>query len=72
MRVFMAITAKGKEGPRRSLMLTAEQRAASKMTWPRAGAAATMTSEVMNNLTVNPTSEHELYLRLFITNAGGW
>jgi hypothetical protein len=22
--------------------------------------------------TVNPTSEHELYLRLFITNGGGW
>ena len=22
--------------------------------------------------TVNPTSEHELYLKLFITNGGGW
>jgi len=21
---------------------------------------------------VNPTSEHELYLKLFITNGGGW
>jgi len=21
---------------------------------------------------VNPTSEHGLYLRLFVTNAGGW
>lgn len=24
------------------------------------------------NICVNPTSEHELYLRLFITNGGGW
>jgi hypothetical protein len=24
------------------------------------------------NENVNPTSEHALYLRLFITNGGGW
>jgi 2-polyprenyl-6-methoxyphenol hydroxylase-like FAD-dependent oxidoreductase len=24
------------------------------------------------NATVNPTSQHELYLKLFITNGGGW
>lgn len=24
------------------------------------------------NVTVNPTSQHELYLKLFITNGGGW
>lgn len=24
------------------------------------------------NATVNPTSEHAIYLRLFITNGGGW
>jgi len=24
------------------------------------------------NLNVEPTSEHELHLRLFITNGGGW
>jgi len=23
-------------------------------------------------VTVNPTSEHAVYLRLFITNSGGW
>jgi hypothetical protein len=23
-------------------------------------------------INVNPTSEHALYLRLFVTNAGGW
>jgi len=26
----------------------------------------------MQLFTVNPTSEHELYLLLFVTNAGGW
>ncbi len=25
-----------------------------------------------HNTTVNPTSEHAIYLRLFITNGGGW
>lgn len=24
------------------------------------------------NINVNPTSEHALYLKLFITNGGGW
>jgi hypothetical protein len=24
------------------------------------------------SVNVNPTSEHELYLKLFITNSGGW
>jgi hypothetical protein len=24
------------------------------------------------NATVNPSSQHELYLKLFITNGGGW
>ena len=24
------------------------------------------------NINVNPTSEHELYLTLFISNGGGW
>jgi len=24
------------------------------------------------SVNVNPTSEHELYLKLFITNGGGW
>jgi hypothetical protein len=24
------------------------------------------------NVNVNPTSEHALYLKLFITNGGGW
>jgi len=32
-----------------------------------------MTSEPTSQLVnVNPTSEHGLYLRLFITNGGGW
>ena len=26
----------------------------------------------MLSTNVNPTSEHELYLKLFITNGGGW
>jgi hypothetical protein len=26
----------------------------------------------MVNATVNPTSQHELFLKLFITNGGGW
>jgi len=26
----------------------------------------------MLSINVNPTSEHELYLKLFITNGGGW
>jgi len=24
------------------------------------------------SINVNPTSEHELYLKLFVTNGGGW
>jgi len=27
---------------------------------------------VRQMVNVNPTSEHELYLKLFITNGGGW
>ena len=27
---------------------------------------------MQRNFNVNPTSEHDLYLRLFITNGGGW
>jgi hypothetical protein len=27
---------------------------------------------MMSTPNVNPTSEHELYLKLFITNGGGW
>lgn len=27
---------------------------------------------MQRSFAVNPTSEHELYLRLFITNGGGW
>ena len=26
----------------------------------------------MCGVNVNPTSQHELYLKLFITNGGGW
>ena len=28
--------------------------------------------DAMSHDNVNPTSEHELYLKLFITNGGGW
>lgn len=32
-----------------------------------------MESDMMyKNATVNPSSEHDLYLKLFITNGGGW
>jgi len=26
----------------------------------------------MRSVNVNPTSEHHLYLRLFVSNGGGW
>jgi F0F1-type ATP synthase beta subunit len=29
-------------------------------------------SAMQPSVNVNPTSEHALYLRLFVTNAGGW
>jgi hypothetical protein len=35
--------------------------------------AVCFASEAVRQLVnVNPTSEHELYLKLFITNGGGW
>jgi hypothetical protein len=27
---------------------------------------------MQHRIDVNPTSEHELYIKLFITNGGGW
>ncbi len=27
---------------------------------------------MQRSIDVNPTSEHELYIKLFITNGGGW
>jgi len=37
-----------------------------------AGIAITSATAMCFNINVNPTSEHELYLKLFITNGGGW
>jgi hypothetical protein len=31
-----------------------------------------LSSNVLSNLMVNRTSEHDLYLTLFISNGGGW
>lgn len=36
------------------------------------GTSATVTGVMPLNVTVNPTSQHELFLKLFITNGGGW
>jgi hypothetical protein len=39
----------------------------------KVGAVVTRKAKPMHlNENVNPTSEHALYLRLFITNGGGW
>jgi hypothetical protein len=32
----------------------------------------TTESAMRRSINVNPTSEHELYLKLFVTNGGGW
>jgi hypothetical protein len=32
----------------------------------------TRSSNMGQTVNVNPTSEHAVYLRLFITNGGGW
>jgi len=41
----------------------------SRLSWLRICFARRTVCQVVN---VNPTSEHELYLKLFITNGGGW
>jgi hypothetical protein len=32
----------------------------------------TLRVAMRQRVNINPTSEHELYLQLFITSAGGW